>query len=177
MHIVVRGRGDVAPLQAVLRAEIRRLDPGLPQPEIKTLARVLHTSIDPSRFVMLLMSVFAVLALTIAAVGIYGILSYSVSRRRREIGIRLALGAEPRTIRRMVVRQGLTMAVAGCVLGLVAAQAGAGLLAKFMYETRASDPLTLAAVVAAVIAVALVACAVPGWRASGEDPTRALRAE
>jgi putative ABC transport system permease protein len=177
MHIVVRGRGDVAPLQSVLREEIRRLDPGLPLPEIKTLERVLHTSIDPSRFVMLLMTVFAVLALTIAAVGIYGILSYTVSRRRREIGIRLALGAEPRTIRRMVVRQGLTMAVAGCVVGVVGAQLGAGLLAKFMYETRASDPLTLVAVIGAVIAVALLACAVPGWRASGEDPTRALRAE
>ena len=177
MHIVVRGSSDVAALQSVLREEIRRLDPGLPQPEMKTLERVLHTSIDPSRFVMLLMSVFAVLALTIAAVGIYGILSYTVSRRRREIGIRLALGAEPRTIRRMVVRQGLTMAAAGCVVGVVVAQAGAGLLAKFMYETRASDPLTLGAVVTAVIAVALLACAVPGWRASGEDPTRALRAE
>jgi predicted permease len=177
MHVVVRGRGDVAALQAAVREEIRRLDPGLPQPEIKTLDRVLHSSIDPSRFVMLLMTAFAVLALTIAAVGIYGILSYTVSRQRREIGIRLALGAEPRTIRRMVVRQGLTMAAAGCVVGVVAAQAGAGLLAKFMYETRASDPLTLAAVVAAVIVVALVACAVPGWRASGEDPTRALRAE
>lgn len=177
MHIVVRGRGDVGPLQSLLREEIRRLDPGLPQPEIKTLERVLHTSIDPSRFVMLLMTVFAVLALTIAAVGIYGILSYTVSRRRREIGIRLALGAEPGAIWRMVVRQGLTMAVAGCFVGVVAAQAGAGLIAKFMYETRASDPLTLAAVVTAVIAVALLACAVPGWRASGEDPTRALRAE
>jgi len=177
MHVVVRVRGDVAPLQAVLREEIRHLDPGLPQPEIKTLERVLHTSVDPSRFVMLLMTAFAVLALTIAAVGIYGILSYTVSRRRREIGIRLALGAEPRMIRRMVVRQGLTMALAGCLVGVVGAQLGAGLLAKFMYETRASDPLTLAAVVAAVIAVALLACAVPGWRASGEDPTRALRAE
>jgi putative ABC transport system permease protein len=111
--------------------------------------------------------------LALAAVGIYGILSYTVSRRRREIGIRLALGAEPRTIRRMVVRQGLTMAMAGCIVGLVGAQVGAGLLAKFIYETRASDPLTLAA----VIAVALLACVVPGWRASAEDPTRALRAE
>ena len=177
MHVVVRARGDVAPLQAALREEIRRLDPGLPVPEVKTLERVLQTSIDPSRFVMLLMTVFAVLALTIAAVGIYGILSYTVSRRRREIGIRLALGAEPRTIRRMVVRQGLTMAVIGCGLGVVGAQLGAGLLSRFMYETRASDPLTLGAVVASVIVVALLACAVPGWRASGEDPTRALRAE
>jgi predicted permease len=177
MHVVVRARGDVAPLQSALREAIRRLDPGLPVPEVRTLERVLQTSIDPSRFVMLLMTVFAVLALTIAAVGIYGILSYTVSRRRREIGIRLALGAEPRAIRRMVVRQGLTMAAAGCLVGVVGAQLGAGLLAKFMYETRASDPLTLSAVVAAVIAVALFACAVPGWRASGEDPTRALRAE
>jgi putative ABC transport system permease protein len=126
---------------------------------------------------MLLMSVFAALALTIAAVGIYGILSYTVSRRRREIGIRLALGAEPYAIRRMVVREGLTMAAIGCLLGIVGAQLGAGLLSKFMYETRASDPATLAMVIGAVIAVALVACAVPGWRASGEDPTQALRAE
>jgi putative ABC transport system permease protein len=123
------------------------------------------------------MAAFAALALTIAAVGIYGILSYTVSRRRQEIGIRLALGAQPSTIRRMVVRQGLTMAVAGCVIGVVGAQLGAGLLRKFMYETRPSDPLTLGAVVAAVILVSLVACAVPGWRASGEDPTRALRGE
>lgn len=177
MHVVVRARGDVAPLRTALNEEIRRLDPGLPVAEVKTLERVLQTSIDPSRFVMLLMTVFAALALTIAAVGIYGILSYTVSQRRREIGIRLALGAEPRAIRGMVVRQGLTMAVIGCVIGLVGAQLGAGLLSKFMYETRASDPLTLTAVIAAVIAVALLACAIPGWRASGEDPTRALRAE
>ena len=77
----------------------------------------------------------------------------------------------------MVVRQGLTMAMAGCVVGVLAAQLGAGLLSKFMYGTRPSDPLTLGAVVAAVVAVALIACAVPGWRASGEDPTQALRAD
>ena len=177
MHLVVRGRGDLGVLRSALRDEIRRLDPGLPVPEVKTLERVLQTSIDPSRFVTLLMSVFAALALTIAAVGIYGILSYTVSRRRREIGIRLALGAEPSAIRRMVVRQGLTMAVIGCVVGLIGAQLSAGLLSKFMYETRASDPVTLAAVIAAVITVALLACAIPGWRASGEDPTRALRVE
>ena len=177
MQLVVRGRGDITPLRNALREEIRRLDPGLPIPDVKPLERVLQMSIDPSRFVMLLMSVFAALALTIAAVGIYGILSYTVSRRRREIGIRLALGAEPYAIRRMVVREGLTMAIVGCVVGVVGAQLGAGLLSKFIYETRASDPLTLVAVVAAVIGVALLACAIPGWRASAEDPTLALRAE
>jgi putative ABC transport system permease protein len=177
MQLVVRGRGDVAPLRTALGEEIRRLDPGLPIPDVKPLERVLQASVDPSRFVMLLMSVFAALALTIAAVGIYGILSYTLSRRRREIGIRLALGAEPSTIRRMVMRQGITMAFVGCVVGVVGAQLGAGLLTKFMYETRASDPVTLGAVVTAVLGVALLACAIPGWRASGEDPTRALRAE
>jgi putative ABC transport system permease protein len=178
MQVVVRARGvDVAGASAALREEVRRLEPGLAAPEIKPLGRVLRASVDPSRFVMLLMSVFATLALTIAAVGIYGILSYTVSRRRREIGIRLALGATPSTIRAMVVRQGITMALAGCAVGVLAAQLGAGLLSKFMYETRPSDPVTLGVVVAAVVAVALIACAVPGWRASGEDPTRALRAE
>jgi predicted permease len=178
MQLVVRARSaDVAGVSSAVREELRRLEPGLPAPEIKPLERVLQSSVDPSRFVMLLMSVFATLALTIAAVGIYGILSYTVSRRRREIGIRLALGATPSTIRVMVVRQGVTMALAGCVVGVLAAQLGAGLLSKFMYGTRPSDPLTLGAVVVAVVAVALIACAVPGWRASGEDPTRALRAE
>jgi putative ABC transport system permease protein len=156
---------------------MRRLEPALPAADVKPLERILQQSIDPSRFVMLLMAVFAALALTIAAVGIYGILSYTVSRRRREIGIRLALGAQPGAIRRMVVRQGLTMAVIGCVVGLGGAQLTAGLLTRFMYETTASDPLTLAVVVAAVIGVSLLACAIPGWRASGEDPTRALRVE
>ena len=177
MHLVVRARGDIAPLQSAIRDELHRLEPNLPAPEVKTLERVLRSSIDPSRFVMLLMAAFAALALTIAAVGIYGILSYTVSRRRLEIGIRLALGAQPASIRRMVVRQGLTMAIAGCVVGVVVAQAGAGLLNRFLYETQPSDPLTLTAVVAAVLGVALAACAVPGWRASGEDPTRALRGE
>jgi len=177
MHLVVRARGNIAPIQSTIRDELRQLEPALPAPEVRTLERVLQTSIDPSRFVMLLMAAFAALALTIAAVGIYGILSYTVSRRRLEIGIRLALGAQPATIRRMVVRQGLTMALVGCLVGVLAAQAGAGLLSKFLYETQPSDPLTLAVVVAAVLGVALAACAVPGWRASAEDPTRALRGE
>ena len=126
---------------------------------------------------MLLMSVFAVLALTIAAVGIYGILSYGVSRRRREIGIRMALGAEPNAILRMIVREGLWLALAGCVIGLVVAQLAARLLTRFMYGVRPSDPMTIFVVIAAVATVALVACLIPGGRAAAEDPTGALRAE
>lgn len=177
MELVVRGRDDAAPLRQAISDEIRQLDPGLPIPQVKPLQRVLQTSVDPSRLVMLLMSVFAILALAIAAVGIYGILSYTVSRRRREIGIRLALGAGPATIRRMVIREGLAMAAIGSVVGITGAQLSGKLLTRFMYDTRPSDPSTLVLVVGAVLGVALIACAVPGWRASAEDPTTALRAE
>jgi predicted permease len=177
MQIVMRGRGDIASLRTAIREEIRRLDPGLPLNDVKPLERVLHTSVDPSRFVMLLMTVFAGLALTIAAVGIYGILSYGVSRRRREIGIRLALGAEPHVIRRMIVREGLGLAVLGCLIGVFVAQGAARSLAKFMYGVKPSDPVTIVAVLAAVTLVAVIACLIPGSRAAAEDPTGALRAE
>jgi putative ABC transport system permease protein len=177
MQLVARGRGDLADLRQVIRAEIRRLDSGLPINEVKPLDRVLHASVDPSRFVMLLMTVFAGLALTIAAVGIYGILSYGVSRRRREIGIRLALGAEPRSIRRMIVREGLWLALVGCTIGVLVAQGAGKALSKFMYGVRPSDPMTIAAVLGAVTIVALLACLIPGARAAAEDPTGALRAE
>src|SRR5204862_592633 len=110
-------------------------------------------------------------------IGIYGTLSYTVSRRRREIGIRLALGAEPTAMRRMVVREGLWMALGGCALGLLGAQLGAQWLSSFAYGTRASDPSTLALVIGAVTGVTLAACFVPGWRASSVDPTEALRGD
>jgi ABC-type antimicrobial peptide transport system permease subunit len=138
-------------LRAALRDEMHRLDSGLPVGDLKPLDKVLQSSVDPSRFLMLLMTVFAALALTIAAVGIYGILSYGVSRRRREIGIRLALGAEPGAIRRMVVREGLWLALGGCAIGLIGAQVAGRLLGRFMYGVSPSDPLTIAAVKRALV--------------------------
>jgi predicted permease len=177
MQLVIRGRGDLSSLRGALVEELRRVDPTLALGALKPLDRVLQWSVDPSRFLMLLMSVFAALALTIAAVGIYGILSYGVSRRRREIGIRMALGAEPKAILRMVVREGLWLAIAGCAIGLVAAQLAARLLTRFMYGVRPSDPATIVIVLATVSTVALVACLIPGGRAAAEDPTGALRAE
>jgi len=127
--------------------------------------------------VSLWLAAVSVIVLLVACANVANLLLARSLQRQREVAIRLALGAEPSTIRRMVMRQGLTMALVGCVVGVVGAQLGAGLLTKFMYETRASDPVTLGAVVTAVLGVALLACAIPGWRASGEDPTRALRAE
>jgi putative ABC transport system permease protein len=177
MQVVMRGRGDVAASRSALREEMRRLDPGLPLNDVKPLERVLQTSVDPSRFVMLIMTVFAGLALTIAAVGIYGILSYGVSRRRREIGIRIALGAEPHAIRRMIVREGLWLALAGCAIGVLVAQGAARSISRFMYGVSPSDPVTIAGVLATVTLVAIAACVIPGTRAAAEDPTEALRAE
>jgi putative ABC transport system permease protein len=177
MHLVVRGRGDAARLAALVREEVRRIDAAIPLGDVKSMDRVLAESVDPPRFVMLLMGVFAGLALTLAAVGIYGILTYAVTHRRREIGIRLALGAQPGTVLRMIVREGLVLAVTGCLIGVGGAYLAGKSLGGFLYGVTPWDPPTLAGVVAIVIAIAAAACLVPGRRASREDPAGALRTD
>jgi putative ABC transport system permease protein len=177
MHLVVRGRGDPMRLAALVRQEVQRIDPTLALGDIKPMERVLAESVDPPRFVMLLMIAFAALALTLAAVGIYGILTFVVSHRRREIGIRLALGAEPRAMLRMIVRQGAQLALAGCAIGVVGSFVAGRALAGFLFSVEPWDPATLAGVVVVVLGVAMVACLVPGRRAASEDPASALRVE
>jgi putative ABC transport system permease protein len=141
------------------------------------MERVLAASVDPPRFVMLLMTVFAGLALTLAAVGIYGILTFMVTHRRREIGIRLALGAQPGMMLRMIVREGVGLTAAGCAIGVAAAFVAGRSLSNFLYGVEPWDPATLGGVLAVVLAVAVVACLVPGRRAAAEDPASALRME
>jgi ABC-type antimicrobial peptide transport system permease subunit len=126
---------------------------------------------------MLLMTAFALLALALAAIGIYGILSYTVSQRGQEIGVRMALGARPRDVLSLVVREGVGLALAGVALGVAAAAASGRLLAGLLYGVRPADPLTLGGVVLVVLAVALAACAAPGRRAALTDPVRTLRGE
>jgi predicted permease len=166
MHVVVSGSGDRAALADALRAALRRADPTLPPGQVRTLERVLGATADPPRIVMLLMGSFAVLALLLAAVGIYGILSYGVTQRRREIGIRMAVGARPGDVLRLVVGQGMALTVAGVLLGVAAAAAGGRLLSSLLYDVSPGDPVTLAAVMVVVVAVALLACALPALRAA-----------
>jgi predicted permease len=177
MHLVVRGRGDPARLASLVRQEVQHIDPAVALGDIKPMDRVLAESVDPPRFVMLLMIVFAGLALTLAAVGIYGILTFAVSHRRREIGIRLALGAQPSAMLRMIVREGVGLALLGCGIGAIGAFVAGRSLSGFLYGTEPWDPVTLGGVMAVVIVVATVACLVPGRRAAAEDPASALRIE
>jgi predicted permease len=177
MHLAVRGRGDPGHLAALVRQEVQRLDPSLPLGEVKPMERVIAESVDPPRFVMLLMTAFAVLALTLAAVGIYGILTFAVSHRQREIGIRLALGAEPGAMLRMIVREGLGLTLLGCAIGVAIAFVAGRSLSGFLFSVKPWDPATMAGVIAVVVIVATCACVVPGRRAAAEDPASALRAE
>ena len=126
---------------------------------------------------MMLMTAFAGLALLLAAVGIYGMLSYTVSHRRREFGIRLALGARPSGVLGLILREGLTLVVAGCLIGLAGTYLAGRSLAGFLFEVKPWDPITLAGVLTVVLAVATLACLIPGRRASAEDPAGALRAD
>ena len=177
MNLAVRGRGSVAQLAAVVRAEVRRLDPSLALSEARPLAAVLDDATAQSRFLLGLMGGFALLALVLAAVGIYGVLSYAVSRRRQEMGIRQALGASPGRVRRLVVAEGMLLAVAGLALGALAAAGLGRFLAGLLYGVEPHDVLSFAAAAVVLLAVAFAACYLPARRASAVDPLEALRAE
>ena len=175
MHIAVRGRGDPDVLLGVIRDAVRRIDSSLPVADVATMDRVLGTSVDPPRLVMLIMAIFAALALALAAVGIYGILSYAVTARSRELAIRIAVGAEPGMILRMVVMEGLVLVVAGCAVGAIGAYLGGRSLAGLLYQVAPADPVTMISVLVAVVTVGLIACVIPGRRASLSDPIGILR--
>ncbi len=177
MNLVVRGRGTVAQLGAVVRAEVRRLDAGLALSEVRPLAAVLDQATAQSRFLLGLMGGFALLALVLAAVGIYGVLSYAVSRRRGEMGIRQALGASPGRVRRLVVGEGMLLATAGLALGAFAAAGLARFLAGLLHGVEPHDALAFTAAAALLLAVAFAACYLPARRASEVDPLEALRSE
>jgi predicted permease len=177
MTLYVRASVPPASLIATVRREIQELEPNLPVAGIETMTKTIGTSLYAARMGAWLLAGFGGLALLLAAIGIYGVLSFSMARRTREMGIRLALGAAARQVFLLAVRDGLTLVGIGAVIGLIGGFAVARSLARFLYGVPTSDPATFAAAATLLIAVALVACIVPARRAMRVNPITALRAE
>jgi ABC-type antimicrobial peptide transport system permease subunit len=163
-------------LQVAFRT-LRELDPEMVVVETKTMDEHFGVMLLPAKLGSLLSALFAVVALTLAAIGLYGVVSYAVARRSREVGIRMSLGAEPGRVVRQMVREGMTLAAAGAAVGLILAFLGAQVLRSLLFRVQAVDPLTFLAVPALLIGLALVASWLPARRASRVDPVRALKAE
>lgn len=176
-YFVIRTSGDPAALAQSIVDEIHKADANLPVTRLMTLDNLLADSVSPRRFSMSLLGMFAILALLLAAVGVYGVMSYVVSLRTNEIGIRMALGARPRDIRRMVIRRGAALALVGVAIGTAGALALTKLLASLLYDVKPADPLTFAAVALVLGLTALLACYLPAVRAMRVDPIVALRHE
>ena len=175
--IFLRGQLDTAVIPVELRRQVQSVNPELPVFGAQTLDDVLSASLSQLRFSMEIVGLFALTALLLAGMGIYGVISYIVSERTHEIGIRLALGAQRRSIVRMVLRQGLGLAIAGAAFGLVGALIVAHLMAGVLYGVRPTDPVTFVGVALLLIGVALLACYIPARRAIRVDPLVALRYE
>jgi predicted permease len=176
-YLAVRTSSNPITLAPALRQEIRALDKDLPVTNITTMEQLLAESVAQPRFRTLLLGIFAVVALILASVGIYGVISYTVTRRTNEIGIRMALGAQTSEILKLVIRQGMTLAVVGVGIGIAASLALTQVLEKLLYEVSVTDSATFAGVAGLLSLVALLACYIPARRATKVDPMIALRYE
>jgi len=175
--LVVRTGMDPKSIAGAVRAELRKLDPELPVPQFKTMEDIVSASVSERKFQLMLVLVFAGIALVLACLGIFGVVSYTVAQRRGEMGIRLALGATAGNLRTLVVRQGLMPVVIGLACGIAGALALGRVMEGLLFGVRASDPWTLAGVSCLLIGVAAAACYIPAFRVSRADPLSALRYE
>jgi putative ABC transport system permease protein len=175
--IVVRTSGDPAALAAPIRSQVRALDSTLPIANVRPMTDVVSASLATPRLTGFLLGAFAIIALLLAAVGIYGVLAYLVSRRTHEIGIRLAIGADRAQVIRMVLGEGVGLTALGLIVGVGGAAALTRLMTSVLYEVTPGDPWTYAAVIAGLLGVAGIASALPAFRASRVDPVVALRIE
>jgi putative ABC transport system permease protein len=177
MSLVVRTAAEPLALAEAVRREAQALDSTVPVFGVSTAEQTLGQTVAQPRFNLILLGAFAVVALLLAAVGIYGILANAVRQRTHEMGIRLALGASPGAVFRLVIGQGMGLAVIGTVVGLGVAFALTRYLESLLYEVKPTDPLTFGGVAFLLIAVAILACYLPARRATQVDPLVALRSE
>jgi putative ABC transport system permease protein len=177
MTMVVKGNSDPNQLIASARNQVRSIDPDQPIYNIRTMDEIRGESVAPQRLNLLLLSIFAGIAFVLAIVGIYGVMSYAVTQRTHEIGIRMAIGAQPRDVFRMILGQGMLLTGIGMVAGLLGAFALTRLMATMLFSVKPTDPVTFATVALLLVAVALLACYIPGRRATKVDPVNSLRYE
>jgi putative ABC transport system permease protein len=173
--VQVRAAGDPAALLPTVRHAVQQVEPGMPLLNVNTFPNVLHQSLWAARMGTWLLGIFASLALLLASIGLYGVMSYSVSQRTRELGIRLALGARQQDVRNMVVLQGMLLAAGGVAIGFAVAFALARLIANLLFGVPPTDPATFAIIPVVLLTVAVLATYIPAWRASRVDPVEALR--
>jgi putative ABC transport system permease protein len=178
MTLTVRtGSAGAENLAAAVRREVWALDKDQPVAKVQTMESLFSRAVAPQRFQMMLVGLFAAVALLLSVVGIYGVMAYAVTQRTHEIGIRIALGAQRGDVFKLLVGQGMTQAALGILLGLAGAFALTRLMSSLLYGVSATDPLTFAGVALLLAAVALLACYVPARRAMKVDPMVALRYE
>jgi putative ABC transport system permease protein len=177
MNLALRTSGDPLALANAVRREVAQLDPELPVTKLRTIRQILDNALAPRRLSMWLLTVFALAALLLAALGIYGVMAYAVARRTHEIGIRMALGAQRADVLGMIMGQGMKLVAAGLAIGLAASLALTRLMTSLLYDVKPTDPLTYAAVALLLISIALAANLAPARRAVSVDPTVALRHE
>jgi putative ABC transport system permease protein len=177
IEIVVRASRSPQSLAPDVRAALKAYDPTLPNSEFTTLEQIVDRAVAPRRLITNLLGAFSSLALLLASLGLYGVIAYSVSQRTRELGIRMAIGAQRGDVLQLILREGLLTAVAGVGLGLVGALVATRLLKGMLFGVSATSPMIFAANALILMAVALAACLIPARRASRIDPVEALRYE
>ena len=177
LKVIVRTDGDPLAVAGAIQAKVRAIDASLPISRARTMEEVVHGSLEPQRFNTVLLAAFAAVAVTLAGVGIAGVLATAVSRRTQEIGVRMALGAERPHVLRMIIRQGMALVLAGLAVGVPAAFLAARFMSSLLFGVGPRDAISFVGATALLLAVALVACYLPARRATRVDPMVALRWE
>ncbi|HMB27385.1 MAG TPA: FtsX-like permease family protein, partial [Blastocatellia bacterium] len=177
MTLALRTKGEPTAIANAARNVISALDPEQPVADVRTMESLIGTSVARARFNTLLLTIFAIVALLLAGLGIYGVMAYSVAQRTHEIGVRMALGARGTDVLRLVVRRGMTLALGGVAIGVGASFALTRLMQTLLFNVSATDPVTFAGIPLLLSFVALLACLIPARRAAKVDPMVALRCE